>query len=273
MHAYPANFWGQVGLANPITGASAAQTDEALMNATINAMKRFNIVKAIVSGPLDLVERWRVAAPDQVIGSPHFPKLLPYPELADLKRRYQQGTLAAMAETLGQYAGLTPGDPKLDPYFALAEELDIPVGLHMGLSNPGITYNLAPEYRAANGNPLLLEELVVRRPKLRVYIMHAGYPYLDETIALMWAHPQVYADVAVINWLLPRAGFHRYLQGLVDAGLGDRLMFGSDQMIWPETIEKAIEGIESAPFLSDQQKWAIFYDNAARFLRLDENVK
>jgi predicted TIM-barrel fold metal-dependent hydrolase len=47
-------------------------------------------------------------------------------------------------------------------------------------------------------------------------------------------------------------------------------MFGSDQMIWPDGIEQAIESIQEAPFLTAQQKRAILHDNAARFLRLDE---
>ena len=49
-------------------------------------------------------------------------------------------------------------------------------------------------------------------------------------------------------------------------------MFGSDQMVWPELIERSIEVIEEAPFLTAQQKRDIFYNNAARFLRLDEET-
>lgn len=45
-------------------------------------------------------------------------------------------------------------------------------------------------------------------------------------------------------------------------------MFGSDQMIWPGVIEPAIRSIEAAPFLTARQKRDIFYNNAARFLRL-----
>jgi hypothetical protein len=41
-------------------------------------------------------------------------------------------------------------------------------------------------------------------------------------------------------------------------------------MIWPEAIERAIESIESAEFLSQAQKRRILHDNAARFLRLGE---
>ena len=45
------------------------------------------------------------------------------------------------------------------------------------------------------------------------------------------------------------------------------------QMVWPEAIEKAIEGIEKAPFLSAAQKRDILYNNAVRFLRLDEKSR
>ena len=49
-------------------------------------------------------------------------------------------------------------------------------------------------------------------------------------------------------------------------------MFGSDQMVWPQTISVAIDSVNSAD-LSLQQKAAIFYDNAARFLELsDEDI-
>ena len=50
-------------------------------------------------------------------------------------------------------------------------------------------------------------------------------------------------------------------------------MFGSDQMTWPGMIERGLEAIESAPFLTEDQKRDILYNNAARFLRLsDEQI-
>ena len=57
-------------------------------------------------------------------------------------------------------------------------------------------------------------------------------------------------------------------KGLIDNGLGKRLMYGSDQMIWPEVIGETIEAIEDADFLTEEQKRDILYNNAARFLRL-----
>ena len=65
-----------------------------------------------------------------------------------------------------------------------------------------------------------------------------------------------------------RAAFYRFLRPIIDAGYGDRVMFGSDQIIWPGLIEAAVRSIDEAPFLSPEQKRDIFYNNAARFLRL-----
>ena len=123
--------------------------------------------------------------------------------------------------------------------------------------------------RARNGRPLLLEEALVRHPKLRLYVMHAGWPFLDEMKALLYAHPQVYVDLGVIDWSQPAPEFHRYLRGLVEAGYGKRVMFGSDQMVWPQNIEVAVAAVESADYLTAEQKDDIFYNNAARFLRLE----
>lgn len=65
---------------------------------------------------------------------------------------------------------------------------------------------------------------------------------------------------------LTREEFHGYLRELMRAGFGKRLLFGSDQMFWPEAIGMAVDGIESAAFLTASEKRDIFYNNAVRFL-------
>lgn len=74
-------------------------------------------------------------------------------------------------------------------------------------------------------------------------------------------------EVSMLANVEPRTGFYRYLKAIVDAGYDERVMFGSDQMVWPGIIEPAIDAIEKAPFLTRRQKRDIFYNNAARFLR------
>ena len=70
--------------------------------------------------------------------------------------------------------------------------------------------------------------------------------------------------------MIPTEEFHEYLRRLVVSGFGKRIMYGSDQMYWPGVIEPSIEAINAAPFLSHGQKSDIFYNNAARFLKLSD---
>jgi predicted TIM-barrel fold metal-dependent hydrolase len=122
--------------------------------------------------------------------------------------------------------------------------------------------------RAYNANPLQLEDVLVKYPNVKLHIMHGGWPYVEDLKALMYAHPNVYIDLAVVNWILPQEEFNAYLKSLVSAGFGDRIMYGSDQMTWPEVISVGIETINNADFLTLEQKEDIFYDNAAKFLGL-----
>ena len=45
-----------------------------------------------------------------------------------------------MGEVISQYAGIPPDDERLEPYWSLAEELDIPVEIHVGPGQPGTVY-------------------------------------------------------------------------------------------------------------------------------------
>ena len=117
----------------------------------------------------------------------------------------------------------------------------------------------------------LLEEVLVRHPRLRVNLMHAGLPFLDGTLAIMRRYPQVYADLSKISDAnaYPREQFHDYLRNLMHANLGDRLMFGSDAA-GAGALGPSIEGVKAATFLTDRQQRAIFCENAARFFRLEK---
>lgn len=245
-------------------------TDDEVMEQTLEVMERRNII-GVVSGPPDRVARWRAEAPDRIL-----PALLltmrdgtPSPE--EVRAMHADGRIAVLGEVTTQYAGIAPTDERLAPYWALAEELDIPVGIHVGNGPPGVIYLGAREYRAHMHSALSMEEVLVRHPRLRVYLMHAGYPMLDDLLAVLYAHPQVHVDVGVIVFTTPRPAFYRFLQGIVDAGFASRVLFGSDQMVWPGVIERAIDVIEEAPFLTEAQKRDILYNNAARFLRLSED--
>jgi uncharacterized protein len=244
------------------------QTTEEVMRRSLAAMEKHNVI-GVVSGTSKILGAWKEAAPNRVL-----PSLMPdFPISADfsteLETAKNSGKIAVLGELGFQYDGIGPNDDRLKDLWAAAEASDVPVAIHMGPGPPGVAYMPGSGYRAKLSNPTQLEEVLVKHPRLRVNIMHAGYPYLDDTLALLYAHPQVYLDTGVIVYTQPRPAFYRYLQALIDAGFGQRIMFGSDQMVWPETIERSIEVIKEAPFLSEAQKRDILYNNAARFLKLD----
>jgi len=248
-------------------------SDDELRQETIEVLERHNIV-GVLSGPPGRVGQWSAESPGRII--PGFELRLGRESISpdSLGRAYTNGAFRVLAEVTNQYAGIGPSDLAFDPYLRVAEELDIPVGVHIGTGPPGAPYLAYPFYRASLHSPLLLEEALMRHPNLRVYIMHAGWPMLDDLLAVLWTHPQVYVEVGVIDYMLPRAEFYRYLRTIVEAGFGNRVMFGSDQMVWPGVIPIAIETIQSAPFLTDSQKRDILYNNAARFLRFsDEQIE
>lgn len=269
LHAYEKDGRWTARVPNPVTGRKMTATDEAAHRAaTFEAMDRARIVKGVVSADDHAaVIRWKQAAPDRVIAGYGFndPAAI---DFAFLRAEHAAGRLEVIGEVGAQYEGIAPDDPRMEPVYALAEELDVPLALHMHPGPPGATEIGMPKIRPSLGNPLRLENVLARHPRLRLYVMHAGWPFLEEMIAVMNAFPSLHVDVGVIDWTKPRHEFHRYLRGLVQAGYGRRIMFGSDQMVWPEAIGMAVAAIQSADYLTAQQRRDIFHDNAARFLRL-----
>jgi uncharacterized protein len=247
--------------------------DEEILQMTLGAMVKYNIVKGVISHyGLENVHYWKSKAPDRFIeGIMYGPPLFTSDRIADgplyidlgrIREELVKGNLKVIGEVTSQYFNYAANDPALDPVFSLAEEFDVPVHIHQaGLGGD-------PNFPIIKGSPLQVSEVLRKHPKLRIYIENAGFPFLEDITSLMYVYPNVYADLSTITWIIPRKTFHNYLKGLIDAGLGKRLMFGSDAMIWPEVIGLAIEGIDSAPFLTAGQKRDIFYNNAVKFLRL-----
>jgi uncharacterized protein len=245
----------------------APATDADNRAAVLKYFEQYNITGTLMGRSLEEVGVW--SAQFGTRGIPGFGMIMPgTPSVQELRAAVTSGKVRFLGEVGVQYHGIEPAAVSMEPYWALAEELDFPVGIHMGLGAPAAPFLDQPEYQAKLSNPLLLEPVLRRHPRLRVYVMHAGWPMTEEMIHLMYTYPQVYVDTAIIDWGIPRKAFYDHLQRLVDAGFGNRIMFGTDQMIWPDAIPVAIDAIRNAPFLSKAQKRDIFYNNAVRFFRL-----
>jgi uncharacterized protein len=271
-HAYAVDPRWAVRAPNPATGKPLSVIgEEALRKATTEEYRRRGVIRAIVDDDgapgSDRQAGRRSVAADPVRMRLGIDASILEPALFDrIRKLHASGELSAIAEVGAQYYGVGADDPRMEPLWALAEELDLPVGIHMGLGWPGVNADM-PAMRMRLGNPLLLEDVLVRHPRLRVYIMHAGWPHLDGLLAMLHSFPNLYVDVAVLDWAIAKPEFYTFLRRIVEAGFGDRVMYGSDQMVWPDAVSLSINRIEAAPFLSRSQKRDIFFNNAVRFFR------
>jgi uncharacterized protein len=241
------------------------------MKDVIAEMERLNVT-AVVFGDPKSVAKWQAAGGARIIPGTSFSNGRgPAQRIAldELRKDFSKDGFKVMGEIGLQYEGLSPSDASVDSYFALAEELDVPVAIHMGTGGSGRANITTPAFRGSMGNPLLLEELLAKHPKLRVQVMHAGYPMIDNMLTLLQANSHVYVDVAGLIWSYPIKEVNRYIERLVEGGFEDRVMFGTDQLVWPKLMAYSISIIQNAEYLTPQQKRDILYNNAARFLRLD----
>jgi predicted TIM-barrel fold metal-dependent hydrolase len=255
---------------NPATGEMSPKTPVEHMRRSLEIMKDRNVVLGIVSGySVAAVDAWDAAAPDRVMKGIGVDDPSQFMKPEELDRLFREKRLDAFGEVAAQYAGYSPSDPAFDAYWAVAAKYGVPVGVHTGGAPPRTPYTCCPKFRLKLGDPLLLEDVLVKYPKLKVYVMHAGGFFPENALMLMTMYPQIYVDIGALSWT-PIAGdlLEPFLREVKRRRMLNRVMFGSDQMRWPEAIALAIDRVNRLDFLTVEEKQDVFYDNAAKFLGL-----
>ena len=248
----------------------------------LDKIDSLNIKKVALAAYAEQLAEWVPKSPDKLVPSLMFPCLAQavnacnpdsddWPDLEWVRSEIRAGRIQMFGEVITELYGVFPSDKKLEPYFALAEEFDIPFGLHMGpgpawAAETESIYKQFPDFQISAGNPLELEAILRRHPNLRLFVMHAGWPMVDEMLTILWHNPNVYVELGHLQIATSRAEYYHYLKRLVDAGYGDRVMYGSD--VGLDEYGEGIRAILAAEFLTESQKRDILYNNAARFLRL-----
>lgn len=253
-------------------GKMAPPSAEAHFEATYESLRRNNIVKAVISGTAPSEEAWMEQDVDgrfiRGFGSDLLGKWTP--EI--FEQLVKEGEIEVFGEIGAFYLGRTLADPIYDPYLKICEENEIPVAIHTGGGPKETTYRGAPKARLILGNPLLIEDVLVKYPRLKVYLMHSGVVFYNEALRLMLSYPRVYSDLGVVLWVHPMPMHYgrEFVLRAKEFNMLDRVMFGSDQMNWPHGIEQSLEQLDSFEFLTDAEKRDILYNNAARFLGLSK---
>ena len=227
----------------------------------------YNVVKAAVSGPslneseLSSGAAWYAQDAERVIPGVMVTGV-GSPSVDELQQAYDAGNLQIIGEVGFYYTGMYAYDDMVRPYFALAEELGIPIAYHL-------MENASP----ANSNPNQFQDVLDDYPDLKIYIMHAGFPHTEDIKSLLENYPNLYVD---ISWIASEdigseIEFMDFLQDLVESGYSQRIMFGSDTVVSPAIFDRAVSAIDDLEFLTGEQKADIFYYNAARFLELSQD--
>ena len=174
-----------------------ASNADQLLSMTIEQMDKHNIVLGVLSGHnYELNMKWANKDPRFLFGY-----LISEPDMIDfehLHKEIEKNTIDVMGEITSQYNGYSMNDPQLDTVFSIAEAKDLPVLVHSaGLGG-------SPHFPIEKGNPMSLNDVIRKHPKLRVYVENAAWPFGDEIIALMYINPNVYADLSTISWIIPQ---------------------------------------------------------------------
>lgn len=169
------------------------------------------------SGLNDAVAQFVAAAPDHRIG---FLSIHPEVDGAEDELERARTDLGLKGVKLGpNYQVFDPlGEAALRVY-ELAERHGLPILFHQGAS----PVRDAPLRYA---HPLLMDEVAIRFPELRIVMAHLGHPWQRETIVTIRKHPHVYADVSALfyrPW-----SFYEGLRLATEWGALDKLLFGSD---------------------------------------------
>jgi len=150
--------------------------------------------------------------------------------------------------------------------FKFAEKHNLPVLYHTGC-DPG-PWELPVLSKSAN--PLLLESLIRRYPKVKVILAHIGsyssnIPaiWFQEALYLMKLYSNVWGDLSAVPYLVTD---HDLVQFIKNADVVKRILFGSDFPIVNAGLQMGMEScitdIDNSPFLSEQDKDDIFFNNA-----------
>ncbi len=178
------------------------------------------------------------------------------------------------------HAGFFPNDPRLDQVYEKCVELNVPVMIHSGMK-------AVPWQRLKFNDPVLVDDVAVSFPELKIVLCHGGYPWTEEFLVVVHSNPNVWVDLTFLDVI---ENTYR-VPGLVENTVS-RLaaIIGTDRLLWgtegpfmtlplfgkhgPEYCREA-QGtlVNRFSFLSEKQKQDILGDNAARLLNLDSGKR
>lgn len=181
----------------------------------------------------------------------------------ELKRAFEVLHLSGLKINTARLK-MYPWDQRLYPLYDICRHYGKPIIFHAGLC-------LENSALAKYAHPMEFEEVVMNYPDVKICLAHFGWPWVQETAALLIKYPNLYANTALMNFDGPYQLFQKvFKQDMgeywLDHNLADKVMFGSDSpRIRPVRSKRGMDSIA----LSKETREKIYRLNAIRFFGLE----
>ncbi|GAA2454199.1 4-hydroxyphenyl-beta-ketoacyl-CoA hydrolase [Actinomadura vinacea] len=157
--------------------------------------------------------------------------------------------------------GFAPDDRMAYPLYEAIEELGAIALFHTGQTGIGAGVPGGGGIRLKYSDPMLVDDVAVDFPELRIILAHPSFPWQDEALAVATHKPHVHIDLS--GWS-PKY-FPPQLVRYANSLLKDKVLFGSDYpVITPDRWLADFDELEIKPEVRPR----ILKDNAARLLGL-----
>lgn len=199
----------------------------------------------------------------------HSDVLIPFGSIDPWKGKAGAGEARRLVEEYGvrgfkfhpSIQGFAPNDPIAYPLYEAIEALGVPALFHTGQTGIGAGVPGGGGIRLKYSNPMLIDDVAVDFPELRIILAHPSFPWQDEALAVATHKPYVYIDLS--GWS-PKY-FPPQLVQYANTLLKDKVLFGSDYpVINPDRWMADFDKLEIKPEVRPK----ILKDNAAKLLGL-----
>ncbi len=154
---------------------------------------------------------------------------------------------------------MPPDAAQIYPYYAKCCELDIPIMLQVGQN---LIYQKDRRLPSV-AKPILLDQVAIDFPELRIVGIHLGTPWVDEMISMCWKHDNIFmaGDAYAPKYWPPAAVHYANSYGQ------DKFMFGTD---WPVVDpRRAMKEVDEHNF-RPTAKAKILRNNAIKVFKLKD---
>jgi predicted TIM-barrel fold metal-dependent hydrolase len=114
-------------------------------------------------------------------------------------------------------------------------------------------------------DPVHIQRVARRFPKLRIVVPHGAWPYTVQICAVAFQCSNVYLLPDFYGHIPNMPGADEYVKA-ANYYLGHRLLFASSYPVRP--VGQSVEQFKALPFDSDEIRWRCLGGNAARLLGL-----